>query len=211
VLEDAPRLLWGLGEPSGAFGDATGNGNTASASGSGLTRAAPALVTSTGEGSLTFRNRTANVSRASVSGLSASVVTVEVWFKAAAFANWSDLVSHGWAGSSGAGWDLYLSADGRLTWGLWPAGGSETNVRSSVLGANAIYHAVGTYDGDVLRLYLNGQLAASKTVGAIALNTSASVFTGRMDTTSAITVDELAVYATALSAARVSAHYDAGD
>ncbi len=49
----------------------------------------------------------------------------------------------------------------------------------------------------------------SKSVGAITLNTAASMFSGKMDTTSPITVDELAVYASALSAARITAHYTA--
>ncbi|HYK95958.1 MAG TPA: LamG-like jellyroll fold domain-containing protein, partial [Candidatus Dormibacteraeota bacterium] len=210
VLADTPRLLWGLGDASGAFTDATGNGNTGSAVGVGLSRAAPGLVTSTSDGALVFTDGTSNVSRASVSGLSASVVSVEVWFKASSFANWIDLVSHNWGGAGGSGWDLYLSSNKQLTWGLWQSGAAETNVKSAILSANVVYHAVGTYDGSVIRLYLNGALVASKTVGGITLNTTASVFSGKTDTTSPVTVDELAVYASSLSAARVAAHYTAG-
>ena len=128
-------------------------------------------------------------------GSRASVVSVEVWFRASAYANWSDLASHNWGGTGGSGWGLYLNASRQLTWGLWQSGSTEKNVRSVALTANVIYHAVGTYDGSVIRLYLNGALVASATVGAIALNTTASVFSGRTDTTSPLTVDELAVYA----------------
>lgn len=210
VLADSPRLLWGLGDISGAFTDATGNGNAGSAVGVGMSRAVPGLVTSASDGGLAFTNGTSYVSRATVSGLSASVVSVEVWFKASAYANWSDLVSHNWGGTGGSGWGLYLSANRQLTWGLWQSGSPEKNVMSTNLTANVVYHAVGTYDGSVIRLYLNGVLAASKTVGAITLNTTASVFSGKTDTTSPLTVDELAVYARSLSAARVTAHYTAG-
>jgi len=60
-----------------------------------------------------------------------------------------------------------------------------------------------------MRLYVNGAQVATKTVGALALNTSAGFFTGRTDTTSTVTIDELALYPTALSAARVQAHFAA--
>jgi hypothetical protein len=210
VLADSPRLLWGLGDASGAFIDVTGNGNAGSAVGVGMSRGVAGLVTSTSDGGLAFTDGTSNVSRTTVSGLSASVVSVEVWFNASAFANWSDLASHNWGGASGSGWDLYLSANRQLTWGLWLSGSPEQNVKSVNLTANAVYHAVGTYDGSVIRLYLNGALVSSKAVGAIALNTTASVFSGRTDTASPLTVDELAVYAGILSAARVTAHYNAG-
>ena len=210
VLADSPRLLWGLGEASGAFTDATSNGNAGTASGTGLVRGAAGLVTSTSDGALTFTNGTSNVSRPAVSGLSPTVVSVEVWFRASAFANWSDLASHNWGGSNGSGWALYLSANRQLTWGLWQSGSPEKNVKVAALTANRVYHAVGTYDGNIIRLYLDGALVASKTVGAVALNTTASVFTGRTDTTSPLTVDELAVYAGSLAPARVTAHYNAG-
>lgn len=210
VLADLPRLLWGLGDPSGAFVDATGNGNAGTASGTGLSRGAAGIVTSTSDGALTFTDGTSSVSRPSVSGLSASVVTVECWFRASAFANWPDLASHNWGGSGGSGWDLYLNSGRQLTWGLWQSGTTAKEVRSAALTANVIYHAVGTYDGSVLRLYLNGVLVGSATVGAVTLNTTASVFSGRTDMTSALTVDELAVYAAALSSTQVTTHYNAG-
>ena len=210
VLADTPRFLWGLGDPSGAFTDATGNGNAGTATGSGLSRGVTGLVASTSDGALTFTDPTTFVSRTAVSGLSASVVSFEAWFRASAFANWSDLARHNWGGTNGSGWAMYLSANRQLTWGIWGAGSPEKNVKATALTANALYHAVGTYDGNVLRLYLNGALVASKTVGAIALNTTASVLTGTTDTTSPLTVDELAVYAGTLSAARVTAHYNAG-
>lgn len=210
VLADSPRLLWGLGEASGGFADVTGNGNAATATGVGFSRGVPGLVTSTSDGALTFTDATSNVTRASVSGLSATAVSVEAWFRASTFANWSDLVSHNWGGTGGSGFGLYLSSNGQLTWGLWQSGGAEKSVSSAVLATNLIYHAVGTYDGSVIRLYLNGALVASSTVGAVTLNTAASVWTGRTDTTSPLTVDEIAVYAATLSAARITAHYNAG-
>jgi len=132
-----------------------------------------------------------------------------VWFKAAGFANSIDLVNHGYGATGGNGWAMWLNAGGSLNFGLWQSGGTQQVVVSSPLSANTTYHAVGTYDGNVMRLYVNGAQVATKTVGALALNTSAGFFTGRTDTTSTVTIDELALYPTALSAARVQAHYTA--
>ena len=78
-----------------------------------------------------------------------------------------------------------------------------------------MYHVVGTYDGSNLRLYFNGSevgsaLADSTSIGAFtaALNIGRSPLGGVTGTDCQI--DEVAIYGSALSAARVSAHYNAG-
>ena len=179
VLADGPRFLWGLGDATGGFADVTGNGNAGTASGTGLSRGAAGHRDLDKRRGVASTDGTSSMPAAAVSGLSATVVSVEVWFRASAYANWSDLASHNWGGAGGSGWGLYLNASRQLTWGLWQSGSAEKNVRSAALTANLIYHAVGTYDGSVIRLYLNGALVGSSTVGAITLNTAASVFTGQ--------------------------------
>jgi hypothetical protein len=162
------------------------------------------------DGALTFTDGTSNVTCSTPSGLPSASVSVEVWFRAGGFANFVDLVSHNWGGTAGSGWALYTTANRQLWWGLKEGSAPETSVKVGGLSANTVYHAVGTYDGNVLRLYLNGAQVATKTVGAKTLNTTASVFTGKTDTTAGITVDELALYSGALSATRVQAHRTAG-
>ena len=79
--------------------------------------------------------------------------------------------------------------------------------------AGQTYHVVGTYDGSVQRLYVNGtEVASTALTGPITVNTntldigtwseSREPFSG--------TIDEVAVYGSALTAARVQAHYQAG-
>jgi hypothetical protein len=168
------------------------------------------LVTGNTDGALTFTDGTSSVTCATPSGLPSSSVSVEIWFKTGAFANFIDLVSHNWGGTGGNGFAMYTTSNRQLWWGLKEGSAAETSVKATGLSANTVYHAVGTYDGNVLRLYLNGTQVASKTVGAKTLNTTASVFTGRTDTTAGVTVDELALYSGALPASRVQAHYSAG-
>ena len=64
-----------------------------------MSRAVPALAGSTTDGALTFSDGTSYVNRSPVVGLPSAAVTAEVWFRANAFANWSDLASHNWGGS----------------------------------------------------------------------------------------------------------------
>jgi hypothetical protein len=75
------------------------------------------------------------------------------------------------------------------------------------------HHFVATYDGSTTRIYLDGSLAASQPA-ALGLNaTTASLWVGAsaFDTAAYFNgiVDEVAVYGTALSAGRITAHYHA--
>jgi hypothetical protein len=212
VTADNPFLYWRLGEASGTFANSAGiAGNTGTANGSGLSRHVSDLVSANSDGALSFTDGTSYVGTTStLQGASASAISAEAWFKASSFANAIDLVNHSYGGTGGQGLAMYVASTGVLSFGLWQSGGSAQVVSSSALSLNTTYHVVGTYDGSVMRLYVNGTLVASKTVGALTLNTTSSVFTGRTDTAGPVTVDELALYPSALSATRVQAHYSAG-
>ena len=77
----------------------------------------------------------------------------------------------------------------------------------------ATYHVVGTYDGTDLLLYVNGVLRGGSSTTASVAATSLGVRRGWGLGTAGYTdgrLDELAVYATALSPERILAHYNAG-
>jgi hypothetical protein len=75
------------------------------------------------------------------------------------------------------------------------------------------YHLVGVYDGSALRLYINGvQVASSSVSGSIRTNSNA-LFIGSSNGSSQFfrgTIDEVAVYSTALTATQVANHRTAG-
>jgi hypothetical protein len=79
--------------------------------------------------------------------------------------------------------------------------------------AGQTYHVAGTYDGTTMRLYLNGvQVATTALTGAVTQNTN-TLTIGSWDGSSEFlrgSIDEVAVYGTALSAARIAAHNTAG-
>jgi hypothetical protein len=79
--------------------------------------------------------------------------------------------------------------------------------------AGQAYHVVGTYDGANARLYLNGAQVATGPLTGAATSTANALFVASWDGTTEFfkgTVDEVAVYKTALAPARVAAHYNAG-
>jgi hypothetical protein len=79
--------------------------------------------------------------------------------------------------------------------------------------AGQTYHVVGTYDGTTQRLYLNGQQVASLALTGPASATTNPLQLGAWSSCSEFLsgrLDEVAVYGTVLSPARVKAHYDAG-
>ena len=86
-------------------------------------------------------------------------------------------------------------------------------VNGPVLAANTRYHLVATYDGSTMHLYVNGtEVGSSPSTQSMGDNTS--LLTAGAKATGggnwAGTIDEPAVYSTALSAGTVSSHYQAG-
>jgi len=75
------------------------------------------------------------------------------------------------------------------------------------------YHVVGVYNGATQKLFINGSLAATANLtGAITSNTNA-LYIGSWDGSSEFfrgTIDEVAVYTTALNDTQVNKHYTTG-
>jgi hypothetical protein len=211
VLGDMPFVFWRLGETSGTFADDSGNGNVGTLRGTGIARGQPTLLAGDPSGSVKFTDFTTRIDNGAMVGLPAASVSTEAWFKIGAHANWIDYVRHAWGATGGHGWALFSDANGKLSWGLWASGSSQLLVSYVGLKTNIVYHVVGTYDASTLRLYVNGALVASRSIGAKALNTTNHLMlTGTADTSAGVWVDDVAVYGLALSAAQVATHDKVG-
>src|SRR5205807_5731550 len=84
---------------------------------------------------------------------------------------------------------------------------------SGTVVAGQTYHVVGTYDGTTRRLYVNGAEVATGALTGAATATTNPLYMASWNGGAEVlkgTIDEVAVYSTALTAARVSAHYAAG-
>jgi hypothetical protein len=139
--------------------------------------------------------------------------SVEAWVKLTGGAGTYRSVVTSRTGSY-SGYILYATAAD--TWQFWLGAGTAWRIVSGpAVTLNAWTHLVGTFDGATARLYVNGVLAASSAGAAFAANTSAPLRfgAGRSESAPAYflpgSLDELAVYGSALSAARIQAHYAA--
>ena len=113
--------------------------------------------------------------------------------------------------SSGGDWMFRLDGNQLKLW--FNAGGFSAITASTTIVAGTAYHVVATWDGTTRKIYVGGTEVATGTatapatsalpiaVAANAGNYANEYFGG--------VIDEVAVYGSALSAARVSAHYSA--
>ncbi len=107
------------------------------------------------------------------------------------------------------GWDLYLTRDDRafLRVDQWTVRGD------TVLQTGRWHHLAGVYDGDQLRIYVDGRLDGSRWIGKkVSLGTEGPMWVGRSfkghESSFFGAIDEVRVYGRALSAPEIQALAD---
>jgi hypothetical protein len=225
VLADSPAGFWRLGDTSGSTA-ATRSGSPA-----GTYVGAPLLgvggATADGDGAVGFDGSTQSAGFGDVYDYSGTAsFSVEMWIKPGTSNqnSWqalADKVLHR-SSSDRDGWAIWIApandADplwqSRLQFDRWngttqhgqPSGGTK-------LQTGVWYHIVCTYDGTTSRVYVNGALDKSRATTLSIPNTTATLkLAGAQTAADAFggVMDDVSVYPTALSAARVTAHYNAG-
>jgi hypothetical protein len=207
VQSDNPVSWWRLGETSGTAAANQAAGDTGTYTGT-RTLGQTSLLRTDSNPSVAFSGSgSVAVADSAVIDLR-SAFTLEAWIKP------SRLPSTGTYASVMTKPEAYsLQFNGSVLEFTIMQNGTRKRLRApSGLTVGQTYHVVGTYDGTTQRLYINGAqvssvaLSGSATVNSDGLriaswNGSGENFSG--------TVDEPAIYASTLSAARVRAHYDA--
>lgn len=154
-------------------------------------------------------------------------ITIEAWINAAAFTTGptpssnSIVCKHGWGygeqgyvlrtGSSGAGGALSFNFAGVDTNGSYASW--QSVLSTSVMNANTWYHVAGTYDGDTLKCYINGNLEGTFAFkGTIRDSSAYDLKIGRLAYTSIGQtryfngkIDEVRIWNRALSQSELSA------
>ncbi|MEI7943576.1 MAG: fibronectin type III domain-containing protein [Actinomycetes bacterium] len=176
--------------------------------------AATIAGTAPSPGSITF-----NSANDSADYLSLRSFTVEQWFRLNALpasGNWINLLYRGTdlAGGSARNFSAWIYSTGYVQASIYNSAGTNFYVASA---AGAIvpqtwYHMVFTFDGSVLKLYINGQPASATVmidtpvlagpnagVFALDLSSSSNRFNGQ--------VSDMAIYTNALSPDRVQSHW----
>lgn len=132
--------------------------------------------------------------------------TIELWARMDRFLNtWPGLVVKG-AAATADGYLVYYDTSGRV---ILKRNNVEVASAPGALRTDRFTHLAVTYDGSTVRWYVDGALSASAAASFPTNSGSSLLAIGRGDQYGDHTVDEVAVYGSALSAATLAAHVDA--
>lgn len=138
-----------------------------------------------------------------------SVLTLEAWINPSAVAT-----DQMFFGNESTTANYFRLLNSRLFLSLVINGAQQTLSATPVLQNGQWYHAVATYDGTTMRLYLNGvEVASAVHSGSLDWSPGSTLHLGRWIVADpryfAGSMDEFAIYDSVLTATRVSAHYAA--
>jgi hypothetical protein len=224
VLQDQPAAYYRLDETGGKIAfDSSGNGLHGSV-GAAITLGAPSLLPNGAGHAAQFPSGRWSPASLIMVPPNAKLemgdaLTIELWMRTPSINQFDTaLVSYGNSLTlPGAPYALNLNRGPFFYRVLTDRLAGDPTVRSNQSAAlNTTYHVVATYDGQALRLYVNGALdTVTPRSGGLTnydsqnglaiggfFNLPAPIYGG--------VLDEVALYPVALSAARVKAHYDAG-
>jgi hypothetical protein len=207
VVADGPVSYWRLAETSGTTALDERGANTGTYRNGAVLGAAGLLSGEPANKAATFDGVNDYVSAGPSASLDlTSALTLEAWIKPTA------LPAAGQFASVVTKEDAYsIQFEGsRIEFAVVQPGGVYKRLMADAgaIEAGKAYHVVGTYDGATQRLYINGvEVKNAALTGAVGTNGS-PVTIGSWGTIEYFngTIDEVAVYKTALSAARVQAH-----
>jgi acid phosphatase type 7 len=214
VKADAPLAYWRLDEAAGTTAaDASGNGNPGIYAAGVQLGAAGALADGNAAAGFDGVDDRVSIPDKAALRLNGSF-TIEFWAKLRAPANtYPGIIRKGEASSSGNGWYIfYNTRDFRPSFKRAGVSGRRTS-NAGALSTTTYKHYVMTYDApaSTLRWYVGGALDSTyKNVTFSTTTDTSTVDLGRGTDYGNEFLDDVALYGTALSAGRISAHYTAG-
>jgi hypothetical protein len=216
VLADQPIAYWRLGEASGTMAkDETGHITDGTYSG-GVTLGQPGALTGDPDTAAAFDGQTGRLDSSSSTLDFTGVMpySVELWARPTKMptTGYERIISKEHAAGNRQGYFVsYSPPGGIVSFERWSNQMGEGAVTPAIP-LNVWTHIVGTYDGTQLAIYANGALAmsipSSRQLLPVSEPFSVGTFSGNMlSDYFAGSVDEVAVYDHALTAARVMTHF----
>ena len=205
VIADAPVGYWRMGEAAGTWlVDGSGHGRWGTYTGSGVTYGATGAVT--GDTAVTLDGSAGYASVADAAYLDVGdTFTLEVWAKRAGAGAFFEVLTVKGANA----FVLYVNND-RVVLGQSGVGNIVTST-TTITDTNW-HHVVATKTGATSKLYVDGADVTGTVTNLTCANTATALLIGAnvdLGNTFHGSLDEFALYSTALSATRVTAHYAA--
>jgi hypothetical protein len=211
VLGDSPVSYWRLGEMSGTTAKDERSVNPGTYVNAPALGGSSLINTDPDNNAVGFNGSSGSVRAAYSSSMNlASAITLEAWIKPSALpaaGDFASIISHPEA--------YALQFNGAKLEFTVMQGGARKRMQAAegAIQPGGTYHVVGTYDGTTQRLYINGVEAASGPLTGPASQSSTGLYIGSWDSGSEYfngVIDEVAVYGSTLSAAKVKQHHDSG-
>jgi hypothetical protein len=211
VTADTPVSWWRLGEASGTTAADARNANPGTFVNGPTLGAASLLGSDSANKAVSFDGVNDHVLVPSSTSLRlGSPLSLEAWIKPTSIPATGSFAS---VLTKADSYSLQFNGP-RLEFTVMQSGARKRlQAAAGAVVAGTKYHVVGTYDGTTQRLYLNGAQVASVALTGPATANGNSLYIASWNGGSEFaqgTIDEVAIYPTALSAARVLAHYNAG-
>ena len=215
VIADSPVAWWRLDETSGTTANDAIGSNHGTYSGATLDQSP---LINAGR-SVSFSGSSSGISVADADALSfvSTAFTLECWVKTSASGSTGSLLAKDTSGSVWAEYNLYMLSDGKVRCDVRSGNSDTPKVQATTVVAvndGNRHHVVATFTpSNTLKIYVDKvERASASHAIASSYNSSASLRVGRASGGSEFAglLDEVALYASGLSAARVAAHYDAG-
>jgi RHS repeat-associated protein len=220
VRNDRPVAYWRLGDSTTTAVDASPNGNNGTYRGS-VTRGVTGAISGDADKAATFPGSYGSdvqVTDRAAFSFGTGSFSVETWVKSGAVTGWKDIVTK--SPGSGAGWGVSISSNsdtlGQIDVWARSASGAVTDAYGPSIRVddNAWHHVAGVYDrtANQIIVWVDGTPATTPITltGTFDNTTALRIGDGDHDPAFAGSVDDTALYNTALSSDQVRAHYRAG-
>jgi len=206
-MADSPAAYWRLGEASGYPQDASAGNHHVTVIGGTPVYSVAGALTGDSDTAMTFDGSTEYLSAPSSPGfdLGDGPLTVECWAKRSSFAAWGAPLAK--TGTNGYG----IAFNPSDYFALTVSGFGAIATSSSITTDTGWHHYVATKNGSTRTIYKDGNDVTTLGTNQTVVNTGGAVELGRKAGADwfAGSLDEVAIYASVLSPARVQAHYTA--
>jgi hypothetical protein len=217
VFADTPVSYWKLDETGGTTAVDSAGGNKGTYTGGYTLNQAG--IPSTGRPAVLFNGSSGYVNLGATAALNLTAAwTLEAWVYLTSTPNGCGVISEVYPGSGNVLYEIgfgFSAGGAALTVGYY-TGSAWYVAAGAALSLNAWHHVVGTWDGTTLRLYADGAQVATATPAAKPVAGMDGLYIGKRHDNAGSApffpgrIDEVAIYSAALSAARITDHYNAG-